>query len=132
MVSDTSLLATRLRQARLSKGLSIEGVADALDTSTTSIWRYEAGQRRPSGPTLHALASLYGRSVDWLLTGHPDESTEGYDTLADREIVMSEPMLALRSARPHLTDEDMHDIAEYIRFVREREERRRRERQAEG
>ena len=117
MVSDAEALASRLRQARLLKDMSIEGVADALDTSTTSIWRYEAGQRRPSGPTLHALAALYGRSVNWLQGGQEEAETqqETDDVTTDRELVMSEPMLALRTARADLTDEDMHDIAEFIR-----------------
>ena len=134
MVSDADVLASRLRQARLLRGMSLEGAADALDTSTTSIWRYEAGQRRPSGPTLHALAALYGRSVDWLLGGEDEveQPRENYENMTDREIVMSEPMLALRAARPDLSDEAMADIADYIKFVHEREERRRRERQDTG
>ena len=78
MVS-SSWLASRLRQARFLSGLTIEAVASAIDTSNTTIWRYEAGQRRPSGPTLHALASVYGRSVDWLL-GETDEDGEAPDS----------------------------------------------------
>ena len=74
MVS-TSWLSSRLRQARFLSGLTIEAVASAIDTSNTTIWRYEAGQRRPSGPTLHALASVYGKSVDWL-RGETDEDGE--------------------------------------------------------
>ena len=112
MVTDGDILSQRLREARLLRGMSIERVADSLDTSATSIWRYEAGQRRPSGPTVHALAALYGRSVAWLI-GDKDERVtehEKSDAVADPELIMSEPLVALRSARPHLTDEDMHDI----------------------
>ena len=130
MVSTMSKLADKLRQARLLSGYTVERAADAIDTSTTSIWRYESGQRRPSGPTLHALAALYGTSVDWFFgedKPQPERSIE-----ADRELVMNEAQLALRSTSDELSDEAISDIADYIRFVREREERRRRERQGGG
>ena len=65
MVSNNARLANRLREARLLTEMTMEAVADAIDTSATTIWRYEAGQRRPSGPTLYALASVYSRPVEW-------------------------------------------------------------------
>ena len=65
MVSNNARLAKRLREARLLTEMTMEAVADAIDTSATTIWRYEAGQRRPSGPTLYALASVYSRPVEW-------------------------------------------------------------------
>ena len=125
-------LKERLRLAREQRGWSQQEAGFRAGVSANMIYMYEAGQRNPSTLALRGLAALYGRSVEWLLTGNPDESTEDDDAMSDEELVMSEPMLALRSARPDLSDEDMHDIAEYIRFVREREERRRRERQAES
>ena len=130
MVSTMSKLADKLRQARLLSGYTVERAADAIDTSTTSIWRYESGQRRPSGPTLHALAALYGTSVDWFFG--EDEQQPEHSIEADRELVMNEAQLALRSTSDELSNEAISDIADYIRFVREREERRRRERQGGG
>ena len=58
-------LAERLKQARLSRSLTLEQVAEALETSYPTIWRYEAGQRNPSGPVLYALATLYAKPVEW-------------------------------------------------------------------
>ena len=55
----------RLKQARREAGLTLERAADVLGTSFNTIWRYEAEQHRPSGPTLYALASLYNRPVEW-------------------------------------------------------------------
>lgn len=55
----------RLKQARQEAGLTLERAADLLGTSFNTIWRYEAGQRRPSGPTVFALASLYKQPVEW-------------------------------------------------------------------
>ena len=65
MVDVAAMLPTRLREARLTRGMTLEAVADALNSSLTTIWRYEAGQRRPSGPTLYALAEVYGKPVEW-------------------------------------------------------------------
>ena len=131
MVSNMVSLADRLREARLLTGFTVERVADAVDTSTTSIWRYESGQRRPSGPTLHALATIYGKSVAWLLGEAPDEPEPAADPdlEADRELLMNEVDLAFRAVSNELSDEAIRSIADYIRFVHEREERLRRESQ---
>ena len=56
-------LHENLRKARLLCGLTQEEAAEAVGTTVTSIWRYEAGYRRPSGPILFALATLYETTV---------------------------------------------------------------------
>ena len=130
MVSTMSQLADKLREARLLSGYTVERAADAIDTSTTSIWRYESGQRRPSGPTLHALAALYGTSVDWFFGGdepQPERSIE-----ADRELVMNEAQLALRSAGDDLSDDAIREIARFIRYTHFEEGRKRSERSEES
>ena len=67
--------------------------------------------------------------MDWFWEDDPEfPPLTPEEIAANRELVMSEPMLALRAASADLDDEDMADIADYIRFVRGRE-RRRRERQ---
>ena len=125
-------LRERLRLAREQHGWTQQEAGDRAGVSANMIYMYEAGQRNPSTLALRGLASLYGRSVEWLLSDDEDSLTEDYENMTDREIVMSEPMVALRAARPDLSDDAMADIANYIKFVHEREERRRRERQGEG
>ncbi len=131
---DDARLGERLRQARREKRMTLDTVANALDSSSPTISRYEEGEQRPSEPILHALANLYDRSVEWLLgeedSGFPPLTPEEIKT--NRELVMSVPNLALRATTENLSDEAMADIADYIRFVDEREERRRRERQQES
>ena len=128
-------LSDRLRQARLQAGLTVDSVATAIDTSPTSIWRYEAGQRRPSGPTLHALAGLFNKTVEWFY-GEDEvdspEPTADPDYEADLELVMNEASLALRQVSDRLSREAIKSIADYIRFVDEREERERRESEGPG
>ena len=128
---DNTKLGERLREARRAKRMTLDMIANALDSSSPTISRYEEGQQRPSEPILRALANLYDRSVEWLLgeddSGFPPLTPEEIKT--NRELVMSVPNLALRATTENLSDEAIADIADYIRFVNEREERRRRERQ---
>ena len=58
-------LPERLKQARREAGLTLEGTAERVNTGFNTIWRYEAGYHRPSGPTLYALAALYNKPVEW-------------------------------------------------------------------
>ncbi len=118
----TRRLPARLKQARLYRGMTLEAVAEALDSSFTTIWRYEAGQRRPSGPTLYTLAELYGKTVEWFF-GDSEEDSEQSFIEADRELVMNEASLALRSTGKELSDEAIRSIADFIRFVHEKERR---------
>jgi hypothetical protein len=66
----------------------------------------------------------------WFLDEEAQEplSAEGPSVDADRELVMNEASLALRSLERELSDEAIKSIADYIRFVHEREERERLER----
>ena len=130
MVIVVPTLAERLKQARLSRSLTLEQVAEALETSYPTIWRYEAGQRNPSGPVLYALATLYAKPVEWFFGEDEVTSPDPSDTASDpeqsdieveREFVMNAASLALRAASPNLSDESIRLIADYIRFVEERE-----------
>ena len=69
-------LPERLKQARRESGLTLERAAERVNTGFNTIWRYEAGHHRPSGPTLYALAALYGKPVEWFFEGKglPDAS----------------------------------------------------------
>ena len=121
-------LAARLRQARQETGLTQQRVAELTRLEPNSIWRYEAGQREPSASTLNSLAALYGKPMEWFLSDDEPEPA-GTDLDADRELLMNEVDLAFRAVSNELSDEAIRSIADYIRFVHEREERQRRESQ---
>ena len=116
-------LAEKLKQARLESDLTLEQVADALNTSYPTIWRYEAGQRNPSGPTLHALASLYGRAMDWFfgeedeesLTSEPDPDSTYEEDMA---FIESIPSLAFRGVEGDLTPEQARTVRTLIEVMR--------------
>lgn len=63
----------RLRDARLSAGLSPEHLAIGVGRSSYTIREYELSRVAPSVATLAALADIVGCTVDELL----DEETEG-------------------------------------------------------
>ena len=68
-------LATRLRLARETAGLSQAQVAKKLGLHRPSVTEMEAGRRAVSADELVTLADLYGVSIDWL-TRDPDEKID--------------------------------------------------------
>ena len=59
----------RLRQARLDAGYTVNIAAFDLDMYPPNICRYERGEQEPSIRIVHAMAKLYGCSIDWLCGG---------------------------------------------------------------
>ena len=115
----------RLKQARLLRNMTLEGVADALSTSFTTIWRYEKGQRYPSGPTLFALATLYRKPVEWFFQEEADTQYQDEDDDAsfinDMDVILSEPEFMLRAMRDELSDEGIKSIVAFIQFTYQQE-----------
>lgn len=72
-------LGTRLREARVKRGLSLRGVAASLGVSASLISQVEIGKTQPSVSTLYALANHLGVSLDELL-GMKNETGTGADT----------------------------------------------------
>jgi transcriptional regulator with XRE-family HTH domain len=60
-------IGERLRTARLSRGLSLRGLAERLRVSPSLISQVETGRARPSVKTLYALARELDVSLDELL-----------------------------------------------------------------
>lgn len=57
----------RLKDARVSKGLTQEKLADMVGVGTRNYQMYEHGTRRPKYETLVELADILGVTTDWLL-----------------------------------------------------------------
>lgn len=57
----------RLRSARISRGLTLQEVADALCISLRTMQKYESGDREPPFCTLATLADLLNVPTDFLL-----------------------------------------------------------------
>ena len=119
----------RLHEARSNTSLTQEDVADKLTVSTQTVRNWEAGRTEPSRSDKERLASLYNKPVEWFLGENeeeqqaPEPDTERPSIGADRALVMNEASLALRSTGKELSDEAIRSIADFIRFVHEKERR---------
>lgn len=63
----TEEIGTRLRDARLARGLSVRGLAQSLGVSASLISQIENGKTQPSVSTLYSIVSELGISIDELL-----------------------------------------------------------------
>ena len=127
-------LGDRLKRARLLKGMTLERAADSIGVKLNTVWRYEKGEIQPSEPVLRMCSQVYEQPMGWLLgedeptapdplAPHPEQS----DVEADRELLMNEASLALRAVSGDLSDDAIHSIADFIRYVHARDEQLKRE-----
>lgn len=65
-----TLIAKRIKDARLNSGLSQKDVADTLHISQSSYSRMERAALAPDCVQIRTLSGLYGISVLWLM-GYP-------------------------------------------------------------
>lgn len=65
--NELEVVASRIREARESLGLTQEEVSGALGIPRTSVHAMETGKRGVSALELRRLARLYRRRVEWLL-----------------------------------------------------------------
>ncbi|WP_122835424.1 helix-turn-helix domain-containing protein [Burkholderia pseudomallei] len=99
-----SQLAQRLREAREYAGLSQEEVASALGISRPAVTNIEAGLRKVEAVELDKLSTLYGRTVQYLLTG---------------EKQVDEGRLAFLARATHgLTERDLEELGRFAAFLR--------------
>lgn len=79
-------LATRLVEARKSKGLSQQELAALAKVHYTNIGRYERGEANPSTDILNRIAKALEASPDFLMNGTlQDKSAEA---ISDEELLM--------------------------------------------
>lgn len=97
-------LAQRLREARDYVGLSQEDVANVLGVSRPAVTNIEAGTRKVEAVELEKLSSLYGRTVQFLLSGETqnDESRIAF----------------LARATNGLTERDLEELGRFAAFLK--------------
>lgn len=59
-------LSTRIKELRISKGLTQKELAENLNVSTVSVSSYETGAKTPSLDMVINIAQKYNVSIDWL------------------------------------------------------------------
>lgn len=65
------MLGARIATLRRDKGWSQSQLAHRLKISSSAVGMYEQGRREPSAELLVAMATEFGVSTDFLLTGKP-------------------------------------------------------------
>lgn len=61
------MFGSKLKSARLKRNLTLEQVANQLNTTHATISRYENDKLQPSLEMLRDLCNLYKVSADWIL-----------------------------------------------------------------
>ncbi|WP_353301418.1 helix-turn-helix domain-containing protein [Kocuria rosea] len=101
--NELEVVASRIREARESLGLTQEEVSGALGIPRTSVHAMEAGKRGVSALELRRLARLYRRRVEWLL-GEDDAPVAAADG-------------ALYRATRELSEEDKDQVLRFAQFL---------------
>lgn len=85
-MSDSSLLPTRLRDARTLAGLTQKQAAAILGVHRPTISEIEAGRRQVSAQELQKFAKAYDVSTSWLLGEGADDAYSDRVQLAARAL----------------------------------------------
>jgi len=99
-------LATRLREAREYIGISQDEAASVLGISRPAMTLVESGGRKVEAVELGKLASLYGRSVDFLLHGENVKEQE------DKKLAF------LARATHGLSESDFEQLERFSEYLR--------------
>ncbi len=102
--TDRIQLGRRLREAREYVGLSQEEVAFALSVSRPAVGHIESGTRKVEAFELNKLSELYGRNVDYLLTGNAPSGDTRVAFLARATMGMS--------------DSDLDELTRFAEFLK--------------
>lgn len=102
--NELKIVASRIREARESLGLTQEEVSGALGVPRTSVHAMETGKRGVSALELRRLARLYRRRVEWLLGEEADTPVAAADG-------------ALYRATRDLSDEDKDQVLRFAEFL---------------
>lgn len=107
----------RIKQLRIEKGISQQGLADLLNIAQQTISSYEKGTREPDSELLKTLSEYFNVSIDYLL-GNTD-IRETADAILKKAIGNGQ----IYFHRTDGYDEDLPDsakeeIANFIEYVK--------------
>lgn len=104
-------IGSRLRDARLQRGMSLRSVASALGVSASLISQVETGKTQPSVSTLYAMVTHLGISIDELLGVSPVPAA-GAATPAAPDPLPADPTVQ------RVTDNAVLDMENGVRWER--------------
>lgn len=105
-----SSIAERIIQARKSRGLSQELLAERMHISRGACGHWERGKALPSTDHLQKLAEVLNVRIDWLISGHGN---------MEYDLHISEPSSS--SYTSNINDADTQEVAErYFRLSKKK------------
>ena len=108
-------IGARIREARTKAGLTQKQVAGLVGVSNHSVWCWEAGKMKPNSDHLIELAYLFEVSTESLFGMNVVEAE-----------LLNEADVSFRGSIAGLPLEDLEEIQDFIRFVRERRRKKKR------
>lgn len=115
------MFSARLKEARLSKGLTLKALGTQIGMAESTVSMYEAGKREPDIETIRKISSVLMVSTDYLL-GHSDNPNP-VDEKPD-DINLDTLEFALFGEVRELDDEDKEELLRDARRLRELRELR--------
>ena len=101
------MLGVRIALLRRSAGMSQQELADKLKISASAVGMYEQGRREPSVQLLSDMATLFGVSIDFLVTGKASTSREQEEVhqILLQRLELADAQLDGRRVRPFSREE---------------------------
>lgn len=114
------MIGKKLKKLREERGLLQKELASKINVSSGAIGMYENEKRNPDYKTLNKLADFFEVSVDYLLgrTDDPKAYVISGDEIPNelKKLGVEELGVEYEVKKHGLTDEDIKDVIDYIRF----------------
>ncbi len=108
----------KLRELRISRGLTTTELGKIIGCSNPTITNYELGNRKPDPETLIKLANFFDVTVDYLLGREEKNSaTNGGDNELNIPEKYKDILVALNNGNENLEQSDIDVIAKFIEFT---------------
>lgn len=124
-------MESRIRQLRKQHGMTLKQLGAELGLAESTVSQYETGKRNPDNETLLKLGELFQVSIDEILgrttltEDTKKSSAKGRELPQEayREVLADEGIRILLDADATLTDAQLDEIVEFIKFKRRKENR---------
>lgn len=111
-------IGTRIRQLRLSAGMTQRDLAQRINVGNTTLSQYESGARVPSDEVKIKIASVFGVSVDYLL-GASSERNSAEKALCPPAVAQRPAEAAIAGELSSLSDRQLDRLLGYIQALKE-------------
>lgn len=116
----------RIKQRRKQLGISADILAEKLGVSRSTVFRYESGEiEKMPIDIIKPIAEVLQTSTGYLLGWDaPPEDTAGARPPGPKAEFADKLFAAYGDTPPNLSQNAMEDVADYLRFVAEKERRK--------